>query len=228
VKLLKCAFAKREIAYLGYVISEQGVATCPKKVKAIAEWPQPSCVKELRSFLWIVGYYRKFVRNFGIISRPLTDLLKKNYVFVWTSVQDQAFQKLLCIETYASDGGVGAVLMQDHHPIAYISKSLGPRMRGLSTYEKEFVVILLAVEQWRSYLQIAESHIYSDQKILSHLNEQRLHTTWQQKLFTKLLGLSYRIIYKKGSENSAVDALSRRPNPASEEKYLLCYVCCET
>jgi hypothetical protein len=93
-KLSKFAFAKREIAYLGYVISEQGVPTCPKKVKAVAEWPQPSCVKELRSFLGIVGYYRNFVRNFGIISRPLTDLLKKNSVFVWTSVHDQAFQTL--------------------------------------------------------------------------------------------------------------------------------------
>jgi hypothetical protein len=89
--LSKCAFTKREIAYLGYVISEQGVATCPKKVKAVVEWPQPSCVKELRSFLGLAGYYRKFVRNFGVISRPLTDFLKKNFVFVWTTVHDQAF-----------------------------------------------------------------------------------------------------------------------------------------
>jgi hypothetical protein len=94
VKLSKCAFAKREIAYLGYVISEQGVATCPKKVKAVVKWPQPSCVKELRSFLGLTGYYRKFVKNFGVISRPLTDLLKKNYVFVWISVHDQAFLTL--------------------------------------------------------------------------------------------------------------------------------------
>jgi hypothetical protein len=96
----------------------------------------------------------KFVQHFGIISKPLNDLLKMNYVFVWTRDHEVAFQTLksaliqapvftlpyfskpFCIETDASAGGVGAILMQDHHPIAYVSKALGPKMRGLSTYEK--------------------------------------------------------------------------------------------
>jgi hypothetical protein len=73
---------------------------------------------------------------------------------------------------------VGAILMQDKHPIAYISKHLGPKLRGFSTYEKEYIAILLAIDQWRSYLQYNEFHIYTDQKSLSHLNEQRLHTPW--------------------------------------------------
>jgi hypothetical protein len=75
--------------------------------------------------------------------------------------------------------GVGTVLMQDSHPIAYVSKSLGPKLRGLSTYEKEYVAILLAVEQWRYYLQLSEFLIATDQRSQSHLNEQRLHTSWQ-------------------------------------------------
>jgi hypothetical protein len=87
----KCSFAKREIAYLGHVISAQGGATYPSKVQAVTDWPTPANVKQLRSFLGLAGYYRKFVHHFGIISRPLTDLLKKNVLFVWTLDQEVAF-----------------------------------------------------------------------------------------------------------------------------------------
>lgn len=114
------------------------------------------------------------------------------------------------VETDASDGGIGAVLSQEGHPIAYLSKSLGPRSKGLSTYEKECMAILLAVEHWRSYLQHQEFMILTDHHSLTHLSYQRLHTPWQQKAFTKLLGLQYRIVYRKGSANSAADALSRK------------------
>jgi hypothetical protein len=159
----KCTFAAKQITYLGFVIDEQGVSTCPEKVQAISTWPIPTNVKELKSFLGLAGYYRKFVKHFGVISRPLTELLKKDFVFVWTSEQDIAFQTLktalvqapvlalpnfskpFLIETDVSDYGVGAVLMQDHHPIAFVSKSLGPKLRGLSTYE-EYIAILLAID----------------------------------------------------------------------------------
>jgi hypothetical protein len=76
---------------MGYVISEKGVATCPDKVKVLVEWPSPKNIKELRSFLGLAGYYRKFVHHFGIISRPLTDMLKNNAVFIWTDEQEIAF-----------------------------------------------------------------------------------------------------------------------------------------
>jgi hypothetical protein len=94
VKLSKCAFAQRQISYLGYIISENGLATCPSKIQVVADWPTPGCVKELRSFLGLTGYYRKFIKHFGIIARPLNDLLKKNCVFTWTDDQNVAFQTL--------------------------------------------------------------------------------------------------------------------------------------
>lgn len=121
------------------------------------------------------------------------------------------FSQPFSIETDACGVGVGAVLMQNGHPLAFISKALGPKSQGLSSYEKEYLAILLAIQQWRSYLQHGEFTIYTDQKSLCQLTEQRLHTSWQQKVFTKLIGLQYKIVYKKGAENRVADALSRKP-----------------
>jgi hypothetical protein len=82
----KCEFAKRSIAYLGHVITPDGVTTDPQKVSAIVSWSIPQNVKDLRGFLGLAGYYRKFVRNFGILAKPLTELLRKNTLFVWTQL----------------------------------------------------------------------------------------------------------------------------------------------
>lgn len=232
VKSSKCSFAQRTIAYLGHVISEAGVATDPSKISAIQAWPTPTSVKDLRSFLGLSGYYRKFVQHYGIISKPLTNLLRKYVPFVWTAEADQSFLALkqalitapvlalpdftkpFTIETDACGVGIGAILSQQGHPLAYVSKALGPKNMGLSTYEKEYMAIILAVEQWRSYLQHSEFTIFTDQKSLAQLNTQRLHTAWQHKVFTKLLGFQYKVLYKKGTENGAADALSRHPNHA--------------
>jgi hypothetical protein len=126
------------------------VATDSEKVSAIAAWPVPTNVRELRSFLGLAGYYRKYVKPFGIISRPLTSLLKKNTMFIWTPEHETAFTTLkqalvtalvlalpnfskpFVIETDASEAGVGAVLMQEGHLLAFLSKALGPKSRGLS------------------------------------------------------------------------------------------------
>lgn len=152
----------------------------PHKISAITQWSSPSNVKELRSFLGLAGYYRRFVRNFGIISKSLTDLLKKHSLFIWTVDHEKSFtalksalssapvlalpdfSKTFSIETDASGVGVGVVLMQEGHPLAYMSKALGPRSIGLSAYEKEYLAILLVVQQWRSYLQLGEFVIYTD------------------------------------------------------------------
>lgn len=159
------------------------------------------------------------MRNFGVISKPLTELLKKRAIFVWSAQHAASFAALksaLCnapvlalpdfnlpfsIEIDACDNGVGAVLMQSGHPLAFLSKALGPKFRGLSTYEKEYLAIVLAVQQWRPYLQHKEFVIYTDQKSLTQLAEQRMHTHWQQKIFSKMLGLQYRVVYKKEVDN---------------------------
>jgi hypothetical protein len=170
-----------------------------------------------------------------MLARPLTDLLKKGQMFVWTPMTEESFQalknalvtapvlalpdfsKTFVVETDASDKGIGAVLQQEGHPIAYVSRSLGPKNQGLSTYEKESLAILMAVDHWRTYLQPAEFIIQTDQKSLIHFDDQRLNTYWQQKSMTKLLGLQYKICYKKGSTNNAADALSRAvPHESTE------------
>ena len=84
VKMSKCKFAQRKISYLGHVISEEGVATDEFKVEAVLSWPTPNNIKDLRSFLGLAGYYRKFVKHFAIIAKPLHNLLKKGALFVWT------------------------------------------------------------------------------------------------------------------------------------------------
>lgn len=114
------------------------------------------------------------------------------------------------VETDASGIGIGAILQQRGHPLAFISKALSPRNQGLSTYEKEYLAILMAVDAWRHYLMQSEFVIHTNQKSLIHLNEQRLHTPWQQKVFCKLLGLRYKIVYRRGVDNGVADALSRR------------------
>lgn len=99
------------------------------------------------------------------------------------------FDRPFKIEMDASESGVGAVLIQDGHPLAFLSKALGPRNRGLSTYEKEYMAILMAVDRWRAYLQGSEFIIWTDQSALSHLNDQRLVTPWQRRAYTKLMGM---------------------------------------
>lgn len=120
------------------------------------------------------------------------------------------FTKEFVLETDASDVGIGAVLMQQGHPIAYLSKALGQKTKGLSTYEKECLAILMAVHKWKSYLQHGEFTIATDHKSLLHLGEQRITQGMQHKAFLKLLGLQYKLVYKKGLDNKAADALSRK------------------
>nr|XP_051211131.1 uncharacterized protein LOC127328578 [Lolium perenne] len=229
LKKSKCSFAQKSLEYLGHIISANGVATDPAKISAVQHWPQPRDVKQVRGFLGLAGYYRKFIRHFGIICRPLTNLLKKNVPFVWSPVVDDAFQTLkralvqapvlalpdfqqeFVIEMDACATGIGAVLMQHGHPLTFLSRALGPKNQALSIYDKECLAILLAIEKWKSYLQHAPFVIHTDQRSLIHLGEHKFNTKIQQKAFFRLLGLQYKIIYKKGKANVAADALSRRP-----------------
>ncbi|KAJ3701343.1 hypothetical protein LUZ61_005048 [Rhynchospora tenuis] len=226
-KLSKCELGTNKVEYLGHLITEEGVSTDPSKVEAMTTWPTPQNIKQLRGFLGLTGYYRKFVRNYGMISKPLTELLKKD-AFKWGPEAQEAFNLLklamtttpvlalpdfdqpFILETDASQLGIGAVLMQGKRPLAYFSKGLGVKNQGLSTYEKELLALVSAVTKWKHYLIGATFIIRTDHISLKHLLEQRVNTAMQHKSLSKLLGLHYVIEYKKGAHNLVADALSRR------------------
>lgn len=225
-KMSKCSFAQDSISYLGHIISRQGVATDPEKTRAMENWPLPTSATELRGFLGLTGYYRKFVPGYGIIAKPLTSLLTKKG-FYWTDQATQAFNQLkkamvstpvlalpdfsqpFAVETDACDTGVGAVLTQNNHPIAYLSKALGIKNSKLSVYEKEFLAVMMAVDKWRPYLQRGPFTIITDHKSLVNLQEQHLGTDLQRKAMAKMVGLQFHFKYKKGVDNAAADSLSR-------------------
>jgi hypothetical protein len=162
------------------------------------------------------------------VAKPLTNLLKKK-LFEWTEEAQQAFVQLkqmmssapvlaipdftkqFVIEIDACDMGIGVVLMQADQPVAFLSKALGPTHQKLSIYEKEFVALII-VERWRPYLQRQEFVIKTDHKSLSYLCEQNLHSEMQRKEMTRLMGLQFKVVYKKGKENIAANALSRVPH----------------
>ena len=225
-KRSKCCFAQSKVEYLGHYISGEGVATDPKKVEAVQNWPQPSTVTQLRGFLGLTGYYRRFVKNYGCLCKPLTDLLKKDQ-FRWSEQAETAFQKLkkamtsppvlalpdysqdFVVETDACSTGIGAVLMQGGHPLAYISKALASKHQGLSVYEKELLAIVYDVTKWHHYLYRRHFIIKTDHHSLKYLLQQRVTFPGQHGWLTKLMGYDYEIRYKKGKENIAADALSR-------------------
>ena len=198
-----------------------------RKIAAMVSWPKPRNITELRGFLGLTGYYRKFVCGYGLLARPLTNLLKKGQ-FRWNTEAVAAFEHLklamtqtpvlsmpnftdvFVIETDASGDGIGAVLQQNGKPIAYMSRALGITKKTWSTYAKEMLAVVEAVRFWRPYLLGQRFVIQTDQKSLKHLLEQKIATPDQQQWMVKLMGYDYEIRYRPGKENAAVDALSRR------------------
>lgn len=222
----KCSFAQSSLEYLGHIISDKGVSTDQSKIADMLKWPAPTDFTELRGFLGLTGYYRRFVKHYGLITKPLTSILRLKQ-FTWTETAQNAFetvkqvmtttpvlqlpdfQDTFTIETDACQDGIGAVLMQKGKPVAYLSKALGEKHKGLSIYEKEFLALIMAVEKWRHYLERNEFIILTDHKSLTYLKEQNLHSEMQRKAMTRLMGLHFKIIYRQGKDNAAADALSR-------------------
>ncbi|XP_047169459.1 uncharacterized protein LOC124838000 [Vigna umbellata] len=169
-RLSKCSFGVVQIDYLGHVLSGAGVAGVAmktSKLEAINSWPQPTSLKQLRGFIGLTGYYRRFIRNYASMAGPLTDLLKKKS-FHCSKLASQPFLQLkqamtstpvlaipnfkepFILETDASSSGIEAVLRQAHHSVAYFSKKLSPRMQKQSTYAREFYAITKALTKFRS------------------------------------------------------------------------------
>lgn len=158
----KCTFATRKIDYLGHSISKEGVEMNEEKIAAINNWPCPKNIKELRGFLGLAGYYRRFIKGYGILSKPLTELMKKNN-FQWNQSSAEAFSNLkrvissgpllqlpnfdaeFVVESDACEEGIGVVLMQGGKPTTYLSKALSDRQKLLSIHEKEMLAIVMAI-----------------------------------------------------------------------------------
>ncbi|XP_058733853.1 uncharacterized protein LOC131605523 [Vicia villosa] len=232
-KLSKCVFAVPKVDYLGHVISLSGVTPDPDKIQAIVDWPQPRSLTQLRGFLGLTGFYRRFVRHYATLAAPLTDLLRSTTKFTWNTDAETAFtnlkkimtatpvlslpdfSKIFVVETDASAVAIGAVLSQDGHPLAFFSKKLCHRLQAASVYAREMYAITEAVKKWRQYLIGRHFHIFTDQKSLKNLLVQTIQTPEQQKWAAKMQGFSFEIFYKPGKTNSVADALSRKPEETS-------------
>ncbi|XP_061999331.1 uncharacterized protein LOC133716671 [Rosa rugosa] len=193
VKLSKCTFGQPTVSYLGHTMSAQGVSMDPTKVQCLLYWPKPTTLKALRGFLGLAGYYRRFIQNFSLITRPLNDMLKVDG-FNWSQASEDAFlhlkhamttapvlalpdfSKPFTIAADASGIGIGAVLSQQNHPIAFLSKTLSPKNQLLSVYDKEMLAILFSVEKWRPYVLGRHFTILTNHQTLKHLMDQRITT----------------------------------------------------
>lgn len=188
LKQSKCSFAQNSLEYLGHIISDQGVSIDSNKIAAMLHWPVPTTLTEVRAFMGLTGYYRRFVKGYGILTKPLTNLLTLKQ-FVWAPAAQEAFddikvamtqtpvlalpnfEETFTIEADAYLDGIGVVLMQKGQHVAYLSKSLGKKHRELSIYEKEFLALIMAVERWRHYLERKEFIIVTDHKSLAYPSE---------------------------------------------------------
>ncbi|KAJ9553062.1 hypothetical protein OSB04_017107 [Centaurea solstitialis] len=228
-KFSKCVFGVERVQYLGHYISGDGISVDSEKINAILSWPIPTNITQLRGFLGLTGYYRRFVRNYSHIAAPLTDLLKGS-LFDWSDVATHAFNTLKTamtslptlalpnftvpfdVTTDASGTSIGAVLSQNEHPIAFFSKKLSPRMQSASAYHRELFAITEVIQKWRHYLLGRRFRVFTDHHSLRHLLSQVVQTPDQHKWVAKLLGYEFEIHYKPGSDNKVADALSRLPD----------------
>lgn len=228
----KCEFLKSEVRYLGHTLSEAGIKPDPRKLDAVDRFPQPTNIKQIRQFLGLAGYYRRFIDHFAKISKPLTKLLQKDTEFSWNDACEQAFQTLktaLCnppvlrypnfslkfnITTDASGYAIGGVLSQGEigqdQPIAYASRVLrGPELK-YEVYEKEALAMLFCVQTFRTYIYGRPFNLITDHQPLVWFKSADLNTRVQKWRF-KLSEYDYTVIYKPGKLNSNADALSRNP-----------------
>lgn len=226
----KCEYLKPELQYLGHIITENGVKPNPEKIKAVQDFPEPKTPKQIKQFLGLAGYYRKFVKGFSKIARPLNLLLVKNTPFEFGPRQRESFQKLkeaLCNEpillqfpnfgnqftltTDASNEAIGAILSQDDKPVSYASRTLNSAERNYSTTEKELLAIVWAVKHYRSYLYGRKFNIITDHKPLEWLYKNKDPSSRLMRWRIALEEYDYIIKYKKGACNQNADALSRNP-----------------
>ncbi|KAI5434724.1 hypothetical protein KIW84_021518 [Lathyrus oleraceus] len=210
MKPTKCSFCQSQIAYLGHIVSEGTVAPDPLKIQGVVDWPTHKSVKSLRGFLGLSGFYRKFAFD------KLKVALATAPVLVLPD-----FSLPFTVQTDASGYAMGAVLLQNEHPIAYFSKLFCPRLSKALTYIRELHAITCAVKRWRQYLLGHYFIIQTNHRSLKKLLTQVIQTPEQQFYLYKLLGYHYDIQYKPGKTNTVADALSRCQEPHVAELNVL-------
>ena len=186
-KFSKCEFWLEEVAFLGHVVSKDGIKVDPKKIEAIQKWARPTTPTEIRSFLGLAGYYRRFVQDFSKIAAPLTRLTQKAVKFQWSEECERSFQKLKdCLTSApvlvlplgeggfsvycdASRIGLGCVLMQNGRVIAYASRQLKSHEQNYPTHDLEMAAVVFALKLWRHYLYGEKCEVFTDHKSLQYL-----------------------------------------------------------
>jgi RNase H-like domain found in reverse transcriptase/Reverse transcriptase (RNA-dependent DNA polymerase)/Integrase zinc binding domain len=235
LKPQKCEFEREEMKYLGMIIGRGEVRMDPAKVTAVGKWPTPKNKKEVQQFLGFANYYRRFIRGFSGVARPLT-ALTGNSLWHWGSEQTEAFEELkrrICsepvlmipvdnapyrLEVDSSDYASGAVLSQrvddKWHPIAYMSKALNETQWNYEIYDKEMLAIMTALDEWRQYLLGASEkfEIWTDHQNLQYFRKPQKLNRRQARWVSELAEYHYDLKHKAGKSNVKPDILSRRPD----------------
>ena len=234
LKPTKCKFAAKEVRYLGHVLSKDGVRVDPEKTSAVADFPVPKTVKQVRSFLGMCNYYRKFVKDYAKIAQPLNDLLKKDLKFVWTKACEQAFRSLkgaltsapilafpdfskpFIVSTDASDFAVGYVLGQlddsgkREHAIAYGGRALHTGEKKWNVNEKEGLALIEAINTFRPYLEGSKFTVYTDNSTIKWIQSNKKLNSKVARWALQLQGYSFDVKHRAGVKNTNADGLSRR------------------
>lgn len=232
INVSKSKFAMREIKYLGYIVGNGCLKTDPEKIKAIAEFPQPATIRQLRRFLGLTGWYQRFISNYSAISAPLSDIKGKPEKFKWNAEAQRAFEALkhcltsapvlthpnfskpFLVQCDASLTGVGSVLCQlgedgQEHPIAFMSKKLNAAQRNYSVTELECYAAVLSVKKFRPYIEGMKFTIITDHASLKWLMGQKDLGGRLARWSLKLQAFDFSIEHRKGSAHVVPDTLSR-------------------
>ncbi|KAJ9539243.1 hypothetical protein OSB04_031976 [Centaurea solstitialis] len=227
-KFSKWEFWIREVHFLGHVVNKEGIHVDPAKVEAVKKWEAPKTPTEIRQFLVLAGYYRRFIANFSKIAQPLTTLTQKDKKFIWGEKQEEAFQLLkhkLCnapilalpegtdnfvVYCDASHQGLGCVLMRNEKVIAYASRQLKVPEKNYTTHDLELGAVVFALKIWRHYLYGTKCTIFTDHKSLQHILDQKMLNMRQRRWVELLSDYDCEIKYHPGKANVVADALSRK------------------
>jgi hypothetical protein len=211
---------------LGHVLSEEGVVVNPDKIRSIMEWPTPKDILDIRSFMGLAGYYRRFIKGFSKIECPITTLQKKGIKFTWTQKCEERFQTLKHLLTHAPvlkiadfeadflvctnacKEGLGGVLMQGESVVCYESRKLNEHEVNYVTHDLELAAIVHTLKMWRHYLLGRKFVLMTDHCGLRYLFGQTKFNAKQAR-WMALSEFDFEIKHIKGKENRVVDALSR-------------------